>query len=322
MENLVAALVARRFYLEGRSKKEIAEELGVSRFRVARILERALAEGIVRIQIDAPPEVDLDLSHALAGKYGLRQAVVVRGGNETAAVKGAGEGLGRACVALLAERLTGDDVLGVSWGRTLHALAGVLPQLPPAKVVQLVGSLPSADLAVHPLALLQRLGESTGGEVHALHVPMVIDDPAVAASLRSTAHVAETLAMTKELTIAVVGIGAWVPGGSSLREALPAAIAQHLDAQGAVADICSTVIDDEGRPVGADVVPPRCISITPERLRAVPEVIALAGGAAKADAIAAALRAGLVHRLITDSGAARLLLEDNGREPGSDPDEG
>lgn len=303
MENLVAALVARRFYLEGRSKKEVADELGVSRFRVARILDRALAEGVVRIQIDAPPEVDLDLSRALAETYGLRQAVVVRGAGSSGAAE-----MAAACVALLTERLTADDVLGVSWGRTLHALAGLLPKLPPATVVQLVGSIPSADLAVHPLALLQRLAACTGGTVHALHVPMVIDDPAVAESLRSTAHVAETLAMTERLTIALVGIGAWVPGGSSLRGALPAAIAEHLDARGAVADICSTVLDEQGHRVGADVVPGRCISITPERLRAVPEVIALAGGAAKANAIAAALRAGLVHRLITDSAAATRLL--------------
>ena len=36
---ILIASVARRYYLEGRSKVEIAEELGLSRFKVARLLE-------------------------------------------------------------------------------------------------------------------------------------------------------------------------------------------------------------------------------------------------------------------------------------------
>ena len=39
-----------------------------------------------------------------------------------------------------------------------------------------------------------------------------------------------------------------------------------------------------------------------------PDVIAIAGGADKVPAIRAALRSGLIHRLVTDDEAARLLL--------------
>jgi len=52
----------------------------------------------------------------------------------------------------------------------------------------------------------------------------------------------------------------------------------------------------------------RFIAISAEQLRAVPDVVAIAGGAAKAPAIHAALQSGLIHRLITDEEAARLLL--------------
>ena len=38
---ILMASVARRYYLEGKSKIEIAEELGLSRFKVARLLETA-----------------------------------------------------------------------------------------------------------------------------------------------------------------------------------------------------------------------------------------------------------------------------------------
>lgn len=306
MEHLIAALVARRFYLEGRTKMQIGDELGISRFKVARILEQAVRDGIVRIEVVVPPEVDLELSQQVADRYGLRQVIVVTPGEgNPLAVR---QQLGRACAALLAERLSEQDVLGVSWGRTLHALTDVLPPLPRATVVQIVGSVPSADLNVNSLELLRRLGECTGGPVHALHVPMVLDSAEVAASLRSAGYVARTLSTFGDLTCALVGIGAWHTGGSSLRSVLPSDIVGRLDRAGAVADVCSTVLDADGRVIGGDEVLSHCIAITTDQLRAVPDVLGLAGGADKAAAIAAAVRAGLLHRLIIDTSAASALL--------------
>ena len=75
-----------------------------------------------------------------------------------------------------------------------------------------------------------------------------------------------------------------------------------------MADICSTVLDAEGAVVGSDAVSPRCIAITTEQLHQLPDVIGLAGGADKATAIVAAVRAGLLHRLITDTSAATAVL--------------
>jgi DNA-binding transcriptional regulator LsrR (DeoR family) len=216
--------------------------------------------------------------------------------------------LGRACAALLAQRLSDDDVLGVSWGRTLHALIDVLPRMPRASIVQMVGSVPSADLNVNALELLRRLGESTGGAVHPLHVPMIVESPNIASSLRSAGYVAETMALFPAITCALVGIGSWRSGGSSLRAALPETLVRELDAAGATADICATVLDADGRVLGGDAVSSRCIAITAKELHAIPDVIGLAGGSGKAPAIAAAAKAGLLQRLITDTSAAHELL--------------
>jgi DNA-binding transcriptional regulator LsrR (DeoR family) len=51
------------------------------------------------------------------------------------------------------------------------------------------------------------------------------------------------------------------------------------------------------------------LAIETEQLRRVPEVIAVAGGPAKAVAIDAVLRSGLVTTLIVDAGTAEYLLE-------------
>ena len=40
-ELVIAASVARRYYMDGLSKTEIADEYGLSRFKIARLLETA-----------------------------------------------------------------------------------------------------------------------------------------------------------------------------------------------------------------------------------------------------------------------------------------
>ena len=303
---VTTVLAARRYFIDGASKSEIAQELGISRFKVARLLDAARRDGIVRIEIGAPAEFDIELSSELAARYGLRDALVVRpidGPDEFRRAQ-----LGRACAELLTQTLEAEDILGISWGRTLHSMVGHLTRLPGCTVVQIVGSVPTLELDVNSMELVRRVGDCAGGPVYPLPVPLLVDSPEMAAALRSDPHVHKTIAMFDRLTKAVVGIGAWTASGSTVRAALPEELAAELDAAGAVADICSTVLDSNGRQVKADGFPSRIIAISPEQLRAVPDVVAIAGGAAKAPAILAALRSGLVHRLITDEEAARQLL--------------
>src|SRR5689334_22806885 len=84
-ELVLAAAVARRHYLAGQSKVEIADELGLSRFKVARLIDFAREAGIVRIEIVADGELDLDRSARLQERFALRHAVVVDGSRTEAA---------------------------------------------------------------------------------------------------------------------------------------------------------------------------------------------------------------------------------------------
>src|SRR6266480_180449 len=74
-EVVLAARVARQFYLEGVSKVDIADRLGISRFRVARLLDSAREAGMVRIEIGLPGgNLDAGLSAELCSVLGLRHA--------------------------------------------------------------------------------------------------------------------------------------------------------------------------------------------------------------------------------------------------------
>src|SRR5450432_2592117 len=74
-EIVLAARVARQFYLEGISKIDIADRLGISRFRVARLLDSARETGMVRIEIGLPGgSLDAGLSAELCSAFGLKHA--------------------------------------------------------------------------------------------------------------------------------------------------------------------------------------------------------------------------------------------------------
>lgn len=303
---ITTVLAARRYFFDGANKTEIAAELGISRFKVARLLQDAVRDGVVRIEINAVPEVDEVLSRELAVATGIRSAVVVRSDNGSAPLPGSL--LARVGAVVLAEGLVEEDVLGISWGRTLHAMVGHLPPLPACAVVQLVGSVPSLELDVNSTELVRRLAERAGGRVYPLHVPLILQSANVAEALRSDPNLRQTLDVFPLVTRAIVGIGAWVEGESTLRAALSAEDGRAIEAAGAIADICGIPLDGDGREVLAGGLPERRIAISAAQLRALPDVVAISAGAPKVAAIRAALRSGLVHRLITNDVTARGLI--------------
>src|SRR4029079_2065394 len=76
-ELVMLAAIARRHHLHNQSKVEIADELGISRFKVARMLEAARERGLVRIEIVRQGSLDVDASARLQERFGLAHGVVV-----------------------------------------------------------------------------------------------------------------------------------------------------------------------------------------------------------------------------------------------------
>jgi len=130
------AAMARLFYLENKSKIEIAEEFGITRFKVARMLESAIRDGLIRLEIRLPAELDADLSDALRTRFGLTHAIVFTlpaqgpGGEGPAAVT---HRLGAVAADLLTEIVTEGDVLGLVWGPEMTRCA---PNSPRCRAVQ------------------------------------------------------------------------------------------------------------------------------------------------------------------------------------------
>ncbi|MFF1699123.1 sugar-binding transcriptional regulator [Streptomyces sp. NPDC058257] len=308
-ELVQAAAMARRFYLEGKSKIQIAEEFGVSRFKVARVLETALERDLVRIEIRVPAELDAERSDALRARYGLRHAVVVESPTAVDEVEESPdpENLGEVAADLLGELVNEGDVLGLAWGRSTIHMAAALDQLPPCTVVQLTGVYDAGTAERGSVEAVRRAAQVSGGEAHPIYAPMLLPDPATAAALRNQTGIARAFEYFDKVTVAAVSIGSWEPGISTVHDMLSDEERAHYASLGVAAEMSAHLFDAEGRRVGRDLGE-RCITVEADRLRRIPEVVAIAGGQRKAAAIDAVLRSGLVTSLVTDTAAADQLL--------------
>jgi DNA-binding transcriptional regulator LsrR (DeoR family) len=184
------AEVARLYYIRELTQQEIATRLGVSRFKVLRLLEQARAQGVVRFEIDGVvPEHD-ELSLALEDRFGLTKAHVA-------------DDVAGAAAALLPQLLTADDVLGVAWGETLATISERLPPLEAAiPVVQICGAIEGLEPGTGPTALAARFAAKAGGTFHPLEAPALANERALRRAVKPTTT------MFDKVTTALVGIGA------------------------------------------------------------------------------------------------------------------
>ena len=302
---VLTATVARRYYLEGVSKSDIAAELGMSRFKVARLLERARATGLVRIELDAPGEINVDLSVRLRTAHGLRHCVVIDAPEDDDVLLRSA--LGRAAAELLTEIVEPGDVLGVAWARSLMAMRTSLTQLPACDVVQLTGalSLPAGDSSIE---LVRDLARTSNGQGFFYYVPMVLPDAATAGVLRAQPDVARAIERFPDVTKAVIGVGAWRRGLSTVVDTLTEQERREIYDLGVRAELSGVQIDGEGNPVTTPLTD-RVIGIAAAEMQAVPEVIAVAYGTAKVDAVHAGIRGGFIKSVVTHTAMARGLLQ-------------
>lgn len=303
-ELVLMAAVARQHYLMGRAKVDIAETFGISRFKVARLLEAAREQGLVRVEITPIEGLDLDLSARLQERFGLRHCLVLTPVSPERTLPA----LGERAASLLCEILTDDDVLGLPLSRAVMATTSALDALPHLRVVQLSGAmdLPGAEAsAVDLVRATLRVGAR---EARTIYAPFVLDDAATAAALRAQSSVAEGLAAIDAVTHAVVGVGAWEADLSTIHAvATPDEILAARDA-GTVGEIAGVLFDADGEPV-AEGPGPRLITLSAAQLRAIPDVVAVSHGAARAHAVAAACRGHYIEALVCDEDLATALLD-------------
>lgn len=304
------ARIASMYYEEELTQQQISESLGYSRSCISRLLSEARREGVVEIHVHHPLERTPALEKMLVERFRLREARVLQG--DGSAYPQMLRRLGGLAARFLEQNVQERTVLGISWGTALYEVVQALRprHFPGVRVVQLIGSVSSSEPQVDGMGLARAFARRFEGRHYTLPAPWLVEDKNLRDSLMNDRHLREVLDLASQVDVAVVGVGTVNPALCSLLRAgyLTLEEVHSLQAMGVVGDVCGQHFTIEG--VVTDIpVAGYVFGVKVETLRAIPLVVGVAGGRAKASAILGALRAGLVNVLVTDESAAREVLD-------------
>ena len=304
------ARIAQMYHTEGKRQAEIAATMHMSQATVSRMLKRAEQEDIVRTTVIPPPGTFADLETALRERYGLTEAIVIdcsedRDGAIMARI-------GEAAAHFLENTLQQNEIIGVSsWSQTILRMVDNIHPLKSAKakyVVQILGGMGNASVQAHATQLTGRLAKLTGGDPRLLLVQGITSSREAKLVMLADPAVRETMDMFDRITLAIIGIGAVQPSEMLARSGNVFSRQEMdvLNEAGAVGEISYRFYDRNGKPV---ITPlnERVIGISLEDLKKANRVMALAGGESKTEAIAGALRLGVIDVLVTDKFTAARL---------------
>lgn len=301
-EIALAAHIARAYYLEERSQVAIGEEIGLSRFQVARLLQLARKEGVVRIEVTNPGAIDRQLSASLQEQFGIRRAIVVSSPTVVPLVD-----MGRILGNLLAETVREGDIVGLSWSLAIRSMVEQMHNVKPCTVVQLAGQMSPRSETTGSVELVRKAAEVAGGEALPIYAPFLLPSSEATSALLAQPDIARAVAYLDKLDVAVVSIGAWGPSHSVIYDSITESERHAAHNRGVVGDINGRMFDASGETVDHEM-DARTLAITFDQLRDVPEVICSSHGVARAQATLSAIRAGMATTWVLDEALARAVL--------------
>jgi DNA-binding transcriptional regulator LsrR (DeoR family) len=293
-------MVAKLHYQSDMSQVDIAKKLGLSTATVSRLLHKARAAGIVRIEvIDLSPSEDL--TAALIDGLKLRTAAVVDTPSSNVL-----SALAAPVGSILQQAgLHSGSTLGIGWGRAVRevTLAG-LPRLPGIVTIALNGGMQQAAPHFQINEFVRRAAEQMGGIPHFLHAPYISSSELRDAFLADPT-VQQVTSLWDKLDAAIVGVGLRHSANpSETTGALPGEKALSH----AAGDVLRHYVTEDGDILHWDGEE-RMIAATPQQLRQIPLTIAVAATPAKAPGIIGAVRSGMINALVTDANTAQAILD-------------
>jgi deoxyribonucleoside regulator len=311
---LLTVRIAELYYDENKTQDEIGALLGVTRWKVGRLLTQARDRGIVRIEIVHPRARRLGVERELREHFGLKDAVVIPMADDL-----------RSRVAqVAADYLTAlrpvPRTLGVSWGRTIDDVASHLQNgwARGVTVVQMNGGVSLNKRAGTAATTAAAIAEKASGQAILLPSPAILERLETKQAIEADRTVAGVLDRAAAANAYLYSAGV-ADSSSVLVDSgylTPDDVAE-LVRKGAVGDVVGRYIDANGNPVdpGLDE---RTVGLGLAQLRAADTAIFVVAGAAKHPVARAVVTSGLCSVLVTDEETAAALL-DSGSTGGSTP---
>ena len=296
------------YYEDGLSQNEIAEKLKISRPTISRLLTFAKENGLVQIKVMYPKQ-DLSLLQIqLKKKYQLKEVLVAENFIDDTQI--INDKLGKLTAEYLNHIVEDNHIIGISWGRTLNAVAThLIPnEHRHVKVVQLKGGMSESDLSDYANDINRKFAQAFHTNTINLPLPTFLDNAITKNIVIKDKFIHEIYETGKQSNITIYTTGT-IQDHEQLF-GLGYLNPDEIDAihGRAVGDIVSRFIDENGQIVNQDL-DNRTIGIDLENLRQKDYSILVAGAKKKLISIHGALTGGYANVLITDKQTAIDLLD-------------
>ena len=314
-EKRLMAKIAYLYHEQNVKQSEIASILSLSQSQVSRALSKCIKEGIVKISVIPPANIFTNLEIQIQNIFDLRNVVVVDI-PEYASKEQINSTIGSATAHYLETILKTGQLIGISsWSTTIKSM---IEQLHPVNikakgVIQLLGGI-GQNGNVQATITTQHLANM-------LHCPaFLLPAQSIGQTLKNyrelikSDDVNKVLKMFTKVDISIVGIGALEPSDmlKLSGNSYPKKELQHLQNMNAVGECCLHYYDQLGHIVLDEDKDP-ALGMHISQLKNCPNVIAMAGGLNKLEAIIGALKNGFIDVLFIDKITASEILKDHSK---------
>lgn len=242
-----------------------------------------------------------DMERRLRQALGLKQVCIVPGNSDDDL--SAKEEMGRQGALILNDLLGNVDIVAISGGSTMAEVADKLPES--TAHVTLVPARGSMGNHVESQAnyIAANIATKTHSSYRMIHLPEGINESALHILLESDKQVKENVELTMKAQIVLFGIGR--ADKMAKKRGLPQSKRQELQDLGAQGEALGSYCSLNGQILFGT----NNFGISLQQIKKHPHVIAVAGGASKADAIWSVMRACRTGTLVTDEGAAEKMMK-------------
>ena len=298
-EETLMARAAWYYYFQGLTQQQISDRIGISRIRVIRLLEQARRTGMIQFSLRRGNEERLRIEEKLMEIYGLRDVFVVPGPADPGQVNA---NIAEAASMYIIERLREGSVINIGYGDTPSRVLNNLATRTEHTItcVSLTGGvsyyLPNTRSSIF------------NARLHLIPAPLLASSPEMADAIRQESSVSEISRMIGLAQLTVVGIGS-MDGAATIFHSgiLNSNDLLYLSMQGARGDVLSHFLDRDGQLVPSPIEE-RLVATSLEKLKSLNNVIGVAAGKIKVEAIRAVLRGRILDTLITDTETAEGIL--------------
>ncbi|MCL6573964.1 MAG: sugar-binding transcriptional regulator [Bacillus sp. (in: Bacteria)] len=301
--------VCQLYFHEGLNQQSIANKYGISRTQVSRMISQAKNEGVVEVRIRNPFSNEAAVERELLKRFNLRDVIVVD--TDKSDTGRSDDLLAKAGAAFLETVFNDGDVIGVMAGKSINKLANELKetQRKELKFVPLIGGWGAEGVNWHSNSNASLMAEQMKGSHFLLHSPAIVSSVETRFLLMEEREIQNVITMASNANVAIIGIGEIAESATFVQSInLNESELSSIAIAGAVGSICTSFINEKGEEVAMDLSA-KMIGLSGESLKKIPQVIALARGAVKADAIHASLTGSWVDVLITDMETAQIIIE-------------